>query len=76
MKGFAHIARPVHQLKGKGVPFEWSSEAENAFTQPKSCLATIPVLCFPLPNAPFTLNTDASGHAIGAVLSQVQENQE
>ena len=40
------------------------------------CLATTPVLCFPLPNAPFILDTDASGHAIGAVLSQVQEKQE
>ena len=53
MKGFADIARPLHQLTGKGVPFEWSSEAGNAFTQLKSCLATTPVLCFPLPDAPF-----------------------
>ena len=76
VKGFADIARPLHQLTGKGVPFEWSSEAGNAFTHLKSCLATTPVLCFPLPDAPFTLDTDASGHAIGAVLSQVQESQE
>ena len=30
VKGFADIARPLHQLTGKGVPFEWSSEAGNA----------------------------------------------
>ena len=34
------------------------------------------MLCFPLPDAQFTLDTDASGHAIGAVLSQMQERQE
>ena len=76
VKGFADIARPLHQLTGKGVSFEWSLEAGNAFTQLKSCLATTPVLCFPLPDAPFILDKDASRHAIGAVLSQVQENQE
>ena len=70
------IARPLHCLTGKVVPFEWSPEAESAFTQLKSCLASAPVLCFPLPDAQFTLDTDASGHAIGAVLSQAQEGQE
>ena len=76
VKGFADIARPLHHLTGKGVPFEWSPEAENAFTKLKSCLTTTPVLCFPLPDAQFTLDTDASGHAIGAVLSQMQKDQE
>ena len=28
MKGFADIARPLHHLTGKGIPFEWSPEAE------------------------------------------------
>ena len=48
----------------------------SAFTQLKSCLANVPVLCFPLPDAQFILNTDASGNAIGALLSQVREGQE
>ena len=76
VKGFADIARPLHHLTGKGVRFEWSPEAESALTQLKSCLASAPVLCFPPPDAQFTLDTDASGHVIGAVLSQVQEGQE
>ena len=75
VKGFADIARPLHHLTGKGVPFEWSPAAENAFTQLKSCLTSAPVLCFPLPDAQYILDTDASGNAISAVLSQVQEGQ-
>jgi hypothetical protein len=67
------IARPLHQFTGKGVSFKWSPEADSAFTQLKSCLATTPIPCFPLPNAQFTLDKDASGHAISAVLSQEQE---
>ena len=76
VKSFADIARPLHHLTGKGVPFQWSPEAESAFTRLKLCLASAPVRCFPLPDAQFILDTDASGNAIGVVLSQVQEGQE
>ena len=51
VKGFVDIARPLHHLTGKDILFEWSSEAESAFTQLKSCLASTPILCFPLPDA-------------------------
>jgi hypothetical protein len=33
-------------------------------------MATMPVLCIPDPALPFTVTTDASDFAIGAVLSQ------
>jgi hypothetical protein len=34
------------------------------------------VLGYPLPDAPFILDTDASNQAVGAVLSQLQDGQE
>jgi hypothetical protein len=39
-------------------------------------LSTAPVLAFPLPDAPYVMDTDASLTGIGAVLSQVVEGKE
>ena len=44
-----------------------------AFTKLKRCLTAAPVLLVANPNQPFTVTTDASDYAIGAVLSQNQE---
>ena len=49
---------------------------DNAFQQLKLALTEAPVMAYPLPEAPFILNTDASNCAIGAVLSQVQQGEE
>ena len=42
----------------------------------KQLLSTTPVLSYPDFNVEFILNTDASSHSIGAVLSQVQDSVE
>nr|VZI42386.1 unnamed protein product [Spirometra erinaceieuropaei] len=71
IRGFAHIANPLHKLTEKGRPFA------RAFTDLRAALCSAPLLA--LPNVdedvpPFTLETDASGYAIGAVLSQDDAN--
>ncbi|KAL7863452.1 hypothetical protein SRHO_G00124360 [Serrasalmus rhombeus] len=68
IKYFSHIAEP--RLTHKGVPFEWSLAADEAFKALKHALTSPPILAFPNLSAPFLLYTDASLHAIGCVLSQ------
>nr|VZI34397.1 unnamed protein product [Spirometra erinaceieuropaei] len=73
IRNFAHIAGPPHKLTEKGREFRWSPECEEAFTNLRAALVSAPLLA--LPNVdhdapPFILDTDVSGFAIGAVLSQ------
>lgn len=50
--------------------FAWSDESTQAFNKLKEALMNTPVLALPDFSQPFTLQTDASGKAIGAVLTQ------
>lgn len=75
VKGFAEIAKPLHQLTGKNIKFAWTSEAEMAFQELKSRLMAAPILAYPMPEGDFILDTDASQHAMGAVLQQVQDGE-
>ncbi|KAL6312286.1 hypothetical protein AAG906_017119 [Vitis piasezkii] len=58
-----------HQSSQKG-PFGWHGEAETAFLALKQAMTTTPILAMPNFNDAFTIETDASGEGIGAVLSQ------
>ena len=74
---FAEIAIPLTQLTRKKTKFEWDSEHEAAFFKLKERLIQPPIFAFPLETGgKFVLDTDASGVAIGAVLSQNQNNEE
>ena len=76
MPGFSETAAPLHALTKKGARFEWSTECDAAFAQLKTALSTAPVLALPNNNGEFILDCNASGHSIGAVLSQVQDGKE
>ena len=76
VKGFADIARPLHQICQKNKPFSWSEDCEKAFQHMKVAMTTPPILKYPIPGCDYILDTDASDKAVGAVLSQVQEGQE
>ena len=52
----------------------WDQHCENAFEKLKQMLTTAPVLGYPDFIREFILETDASFHGLGAVLSQKQEN--
>ena len=56
----------------KNTPYIWTDEQQTAFNELKRCLTAAPVLLVANPNQPFTVTTDASDYAIGAVLSQNQ----
>ena len=72
--GFAKIARPLHALTKKDVPFAWSHNCQKAFNDLKELLSHSPLLVFPDFSKPFVLETDASGAGLGAVLAQKQED--
>ena len=76
VKGFAEIARPLHQLTEKGRRFKWTDECQAAFEKLKASLMSAPILAYPDPHKTFILDTDASDAGIGAVLSQEEAGYE
>lgn len=74
--GYAKIAKPLHELTENGKEFVWTQECDKAFDALKENLGRTPILAYPNIDDQFILDTDASGVAIGAVLSQVQEGNE
>jgi len=78
VKKFSDIAHPLIELtkKGETKKIQWSQEAQAAFDLLKKHLTTEPILAHPLFELEFILQTDASGHSLGAVLSQIQKGKE
>jgi len=74
--GFAGVAQPVNRLTAKGVQWQWTHEEQQAFNHLKQRLMVAPILTYPDPAKEYILNTDASDHSVGAVLSQVQGGSE
>jgi transposase InsO family protein len=68
---FAQIAAPLHDLTKQNAKFVWSEACQAAFEQLKRVLCEAPVLAFPVKDAMFVLDTDASDRGIGGVLSQL-----
>ena len=74
IRDFATIAKPLHKLTEKTAKFQWTQQCQEAFEELRRKLTSAPVLAFPDYSRPFTLDTDASGTGLGAVLSQVDED--
>eukprot|EP00873_Tetraselmis_striata_P026691 jgi/Tetstr1/446955/TSEL_034413.t1 len=71
---FAAIAAPLHDLTKNQPEFVWTPRADAAFRALKDAMVRAPVLSIPdtSADARYTLYTDASGFAVGAVLLQDQ----
>ena len=75
IEGFSTIAKPLSELTAKDVPFVWTERQQTAFDTLKRKLVSSPILAPPTESGMFTVDTDASNYAMGAVLQQEQEGQ-
>lgn len=70
VKNYGIMAKPLTVLLQKGVKFEWSPQAHQAFCDLKKAMCSTPVLTLPDFSKSFTIETDACATGVGAVLSQ------
>ena len=62
----------MNELKGK-KEWKWEQEHQEAFEELKAKITSQPVLFLPKREGKFRVETDASEHAIGGILSQEQD---
>lgn len=70
INNFSAIISPLSQLLKKNATWTWDDSQKEAYTKLKYALTTAPILKQADTTAPFTIKTDASNYAIGAVLLQ------
>jgi len=76
VNNFAHKAVPLNNLLKKDVEFKWGEDEKASFQALKNSITQAPVLILPdhgkarSGEAPFIIQTDASGFAVGGVLMQ------
>lgn len=67
----ADIASPLYRLTKKDIQWEWNQGCEHSYTHLCKVLEESPViLAYPEWNQAFYVEADASGNAVGGVLSQ------
>ncbi|CCO35828.1 Retrotransposable element Tf2 155 kDa protein type 1 [Rhizoctonia solani AG-1 IB] len=71
---FSHMARPLHNLVKKETAWKWTEKEQAAFEGLKQAITEAPVLAHADPDKAYFLETDASGAALGLVLSQRQSD--
>src|SRR5260370_25631088 len=74
IKDFSSMARPLHDLTKKDVPWHWHQEQQEAFDAIKEQFCTEPILKVYDPELPTRLECDASGFATGGILSQKHDD--
>ena len=69
IKGFATVARPLHDLVKKDKKWEWTEREEKAFRELKERFTKEPVLAAPDIDKKMRMEVDASDYTTGGVLS-------
>src|SRR5438067_2538203 len=70
IKSYSTIVTLLLRFTKKDVPFQWDEPAQKAFDALKEKFTTAPVLMVFDPTKPIYIETDASNYALGACLSQ------
>jgi len=68
------VARPLHELDKKGIPWKWEGEQQRAFDTLKDLILNEPCLAHADLDKTFRMQTDALAYAYGAALSQKQND--
>ena len=71
---FSKIARPLHDLTKKNMPWIWGREQQEAFDKLRMSFISTPILTLWDPDQPTKIEVDASGYATGGVLLQKLED--
>ena len=74
IEGFSKIAKPLTDLTKKSVKWNWTAACNAAFEHLKERLTTGPILTHFDETRLTKLETDASDFALGAILSQLCED--
>src|SRR5882724_10940009 len=74
IQDFSHVAKPLHQLTKKGEEWRWAEEKQASFKELKHLVTSTPILIQLNQDALFRLETNTSGYATAAVLSQLCDN--
>ncbi|KAJ1085658.1 hypothetical protein NDU88_005787 [Pleurodeles waltl] len=76
VKGYGSIVTALTELTSKKMPkkVNWTVECQQAFDTLKQAMCSAPVLKAPDYSKQFIVQTDASEHGIGAVLSQTNDD--
>lgn len=68
VQGYGLIAAPLTKLLHKNG-FEWTAEAREAFEALKRAMMTVSMIALLDFSQPFTIEIDASGYGLGAILT-------
>ncbi|KAG8172839.1 hypothetical protein JTE90_002920 [Oedothorax gibbosus] len=74
LKRRSDILEPLHKLLQKDVPWEWTTEHEEAYKASKGLLTTDDLLVHYDEKLPLILTSDASSYGLGSVLSHLLPN--
>lgn len=70
---FSHIAKPLHDLTKKDVPFNWTDIHQAAFDGLKELMCSTPILGYPDEFSPTEIHCDGSSLGLGCTIVQKQE---
>ncbi|CAB4034997.1 uncharacterized protein K02A2.6-like [Paramuricea clavata] len=75
IKDFATISAPLNELTKKSTKWQWTVVHQQAFEKIKTAIAEDCSMAFYDPAKETTLNVDATPVGLGAILSQIQEDE-
>src|SRR6266702_3459838 len=70
IKGFTHIAHPLHNLTQKDQEWQWGHEEQEAFDKLQVLVTAEPVLAHVNLEEQFKLEVNTLGYMVGAVVLQ------